>query len=333
MNNWFNSAFKAVNETATNIGKNIGDTTSNLLTTVQEWLPFSDEETLAFFAVLFAVAAADGEIGEDELSMILSSPEVERLSAEGKKKLQSYSCDPPALEESIAKLSQAHPELKFGLIFYILNLIWIDGVMTTGETEAIKIAQKELEINDVQVQVIKDFIDIVAKAQKDSNQEIREEIKDAIERMKKVGIPIASLAHSQHEISDLEYSPENLEYSDEKFLQKIQDFGLQAGKQLVEKSFILWYVFQDPNIPTQHKLIIGSALAYLIFPIDMIPDILPVVGFSDDLPVIAAALTGVAMSVTPEIEAKAKKSTDALFSTGKVSLEGETIDVDGKELE
>ncbi|PSB00748.1 YkvA family protein [Merismopedia glauca] len=322
MNNWFNSALKAAGGTASNLGKNISETTSDLVKTVQGWLPFSDEDTLAFFAVLFAVAAADGEIGEDELSMIFSSPDVDKLSVEGKKKLQTYSCNPPSLEEAIEKLSKANQELKFGLIFYILNLVWVDGVMTLGETEAIKIARQKLEINAVQVEAIEKFIKLLAKVRNEQSQEALEEVKAATERMKKVGVPIGALVHSQKE-------PEKMEYSDDKFWEKMREFGLQAGKGLVEQAFTMWYIMHDSNIPTQAKLIVGGALAYWILPVDMVPDILPVVGFTDDLPIIGSAFASIAMNITPDIIANARQQTEALFA-GKAVLEGEIIDINSK---
>jgi uncharacterized membrane protein YkvA (DUF1232 family) len=319
MTNWLDSALKAAGGAAGSISKNITETTSGLVKAVQGWLPFSDEDTLAFFAVLFGVAAIDGKIDEDELSIILSSPEAEKLSVEEKKKLQSYSCKPPSLEESIKKLSKANQELKFGLIFYILNLVWIDGVVTSEEEQAIKIVQQELEINNLQVKAIKGFIDILAKTRNEQGQEIAEEVKIAIERMKKVGIPIEALAYSQDDAQDIEYS-------DEKFLEKMKAFGAKAGKGLVEQAFIMWYVLHDPNTPTPAKLTIAGALAYWILPIDMIPDLLPAVGFTDDISVIAAAITSIAISITPDAKAKAKQQTEALFG-GKEVLQSETVDV------
>jgi len=313
MTNWFDSAIKAAGEAAGSIGKNISDATSGLVKTVQGWLPLSDEDTLAFFAVLFAVAATDGKVDEDELSMILSSPEVEKLSSEGKKKLQAYSCNPPSLEESIKKLSQANQELKFGLIFYILSLVWVDGVMTPEEAQAIKIAQQELEINDVQVKAIEEFISVLASARNEQSQEIVEAVKAATERMKKVGVPIESLAHSNNEAQEMEYS-------DDQFLDKMKEFGVKAGQGLVEQAFLIWNILHDSNTPTPAKLTIAGALAYWIFPVDIIPDVLPAVGFTDDLPVIAAALTSVAMSITPEIREQAKQQTENLFG-GKEFLE------------
>lgn len=355
MANWFDSAWKTASEAADNVGKNISKTTSSFaeaasetansigkgisattsgfVANIQGLFPFSEEETLAFFATLFAVAAADGKIDEDELIMILSSPEADKLSTEGKKKLQSYSYNPPSLEEAIKRLSKADQELKFGLVFYILNLVWVDGVMTPEEEAAIKIAQREFEINDVQVKAIEDFTKVLAQTHNEQTPEVMEQVKAATKRMEKVGIPIKALAHSQDDPT------KNIEYSDEEFWEKIKAFGLQAGKGLVEQALVLWYTLHDPNIPNDTKMVIIAALAYLILPIDMIPDVLPAVGFTDDLSVIAAAITaiaGVAMGITPEAKAKAKKQTEEIFSGKEIlrpeSLDPETIDIAHKAL-
>lgn len=325
MANWFGSALKAAGDAAGSIGKNISETTSSLVTSVQGWLPFSDEDTLAFFAVLFAVAGVDGKIDEDELSIILSSPEVDKLSDEGKKKLQAYSCSPPSLEESIKKLSKASQELKFGLIFYILNLVWIDGAMTPEEEQAIKIAQQELQINNVQVKAIEEFINVLAKTRNEQGQKAVDDVKAATERMKKVGIPIQALAHSQN------VAEEKMEYSDEKFLEKMKAFGVQTGKGLAEQVFIMWYTLHDPNTPAPAKLVIAGALAYWIFPVDMIPDVLPAVGFTDDFSTIATAIATIATNITPDARAKAKQQTEALFGGQKVLKSG-VIDVDSEKI-
>lgn len=111
--------------------------------------------------------------------------------------------------------------------------------------------------------------------------------------------------------------------SDAKFLEKMKEFGLQTGKMLVEEAFSLWYVMHESTVPTQAKLIVGGALAYWIFPVEMIPDILPAVGFTDDFAIIESALANITMCVTPEIKARANQQTEALFG-GKQILEGET---------
>ncbi len=58
---------------------------------------------------------------------------------------------------------------------------------------------------------------------------------------------------------------------------------------------------------------IYGALAYLISPIDAIPDFVPVVGFSDDLAAMAAAIAVVTAYITPEVIRRAKQKMAELF--------------------
>lgn len=285
MGNWFNSAFDAVTNTAGSIGQAIGDTVFGLVQAIQGLWPFSDDEMVTFFAVLLAVAAADGEISEDEVVMILTSPSFASLSDEGKKQVQVYSCNPPNLQESIQKLSTAHPELKFGLIFFIINLVFIDGVMTDGEEEAINIAKKELNINSAQVKVIREFVELLSVAKNDDTSNLREKVQALLERMEMLGIPVKSLSHSGDE-EILNY----VEFSDETFAAKMQGFGVQAGKVVVEHGFMLWNALHDESVPVPAKVAIVTALAYFGMPLDAIPDILPAVGYSDDLSTMAATI-------------------------------------------
>ena len=56
-----------------------------------------------------------------------------------------------------------------------------------------------------------------------------------------------------------------------------------------------------------------AALGYFIFPADAIPDITPVVGYADDLGVLAAALAAIAAHVTPEAKRRASEQLKILF--------------------
>lgn len=57
----------------------------------------------------------------------------------------------------------------------------------------------------------------------------------------------------------------------------------------------------DPRIPLSRKAILGAGAAYLVFPIDLVPDFLPVVGRIDDLAVIVLALDLFLESVPPAL--------------------------------
>ena len=98
----------------------------------------------------------------------------------------------------------------------------------------------------------------------------------------------------------------NTDPNRQNLLNKIGKLALSAGKPVTEKTLQLFYATQSPDTPAWAKRVIYGALAYLILPIDAIPDYLPVVGFTDDLGVITAALTTVASYISPEIKAKSK---------------------------
>lgn len=93
-------------------------------------------------------------------------------------------------------------------------------------------------------------------------------------------------------------------YSDESFWEKVKKFAKVAGKEVIEKSLWLYYAAQRPETPLWAKTVIYGALAYFICPVDAIPDVIPVVGFVDDLGALAAALATVAVYINDEVKTK-----------------------------
>jgi uncharacterized membrane protein YkvA (DUF1232 family) len=67
-----------------------------------------------------------------------------------------------------------------------------------------------------------------------------------------------------------------------------------------EDALAAWYCTRDPATPRRVRLTLLAAIGYLVLPIDAIPDILPIIGFTDDAAVIAAAIAAVAGSITVE---------------------------------
>jgi uncharacterized membrane protein YkvA (DUF1232 family) len=71
-----------------------------------------------------------------------------------------------------------------------------------------------------------------------------------------------------------------------------------------------WYCATDPTTDRKVKLVLVGALAYFVMPADLMPDILPLIGFSDDAAVIAAALAAVTRSIKPEHRERARQMLD-----------------------
>ena len=69
-----------------------------------------------------------------------------------------------------------------------------------------------------------------------------------------------------------------------------------------------WFCARDPATPRRVRMTLLAALGYFVLPIDALPDIMPILGFTDDAAVIAAALAAVAGSITPEHREKARQA-------------------------
>ena len=80
----------------------------------------------------------------------------------------------------------------------------------------------------------------------------------------------------------------------------------KMGGRLLYYARLLYYVLTDSRIPLRVKGIILAALVYLVSPLDLMPDLVPLLGFTDDFAAIMAVVTLVGKHVTSDIEEKAR---------------------------
>lgn len=100
-------------------------------------------------------------------------------------------------------------------------------------------------------------------------------------------------------------------YSESKLLNKLMRVARWAGQKVVYAALLLYYVLQSPDVSATDKSKIWGALGYFILPTDLILDIIPIAGYSDDLAALLIALRAVKKNITPEIKtlAQAKLAT------------------------
>lgn len=67
-----------------------------------------------------------------------------------------------------------------------------------------------------------------------------------------------------------------------------------------------YYCALDPLTPLKVRLTLLGALVYFITPIDLLPDVIAVLGFSDDAAVLFAAIRAVSSSIRPDHYDKAE---------------------------
>lgn len=101
------------------------------------------------------------------------------------------------------------------------------------------------------------------------------------------------------------------EYSEPGFWRKLTRFARAAGREVVEKALWLYYAMQRPETPAWAKRVIIGALAYFILPLDLIPDFVPLAGYTDDLSALMLAIGTVAVYISPAVKEQARlKATE-----------------------
>lgn len=103
------------------------------------------------------------------------------------------------------------------------------------------------------------------------------------------------------------------DYTEESFWDKVKKYARVAGEGVLEPALQMYYAAQDRDTPTWAKSTMYGALGYFISTIDAIPDITPVVGYSDDLGVLVAALAAVASHIKEEHKQKSKETIKRWF--------------------
>ncbi|GET40257.1 YkvA family protein [Microseira wollei] len=263
-----------------------------------------ETESLAFYGALFAIAAADGAVDIEELNLIFKNIDFAQLSDSVKNQIQTYVTTPPALDECLKNLSESEDILRLGVMFFLINIAWVGNAIKPEEKQALELAKKELRISDAQVKAIEEFIQTIRELRQGEDKKPGfKYVKAAVDKLKAAGIPL-NLIDPKGTTTNLD---EPLTYSEESFWEKLKNFALVAGKEVVEKALLLYYALQNPKVPVWARTVILGALAYFVFPVDAVPDIFPVVGYTDDLGVLLAAIGTVAMYINDEVKQQAKQ--------------------------
>ncbi len=114
----------------------------------------------------------------------------------------------------------------------------------------------------------------------------------------------------------MDFSKKNIysrHFSDASFWEKAKKFGSRAGRKVMEPALIMYYCLKDKDTPLKIKLIIISALGYFILPMDAIPDLSPLIGFSDDLGALLTAYEMAKAYTKPEHHQKAEEQLRIWF--------------------
>ncbi len=116
-------------------------------------------------------------------------------------------------------------------------------------------------------------------------------------------------------------------FSEYNLLEKIKHFGKKAGIKVIYLALLLFYTLQKTTTPKFAKSLIIGGLGYFILPADFLPDLIPGIGFTDDLTALISVVVAVALFIDESVKAKAKERLHVWFGDYN---EEELVSIDHK---
>jgi uncharacterized membrane protein YkvA (DUF1232 family) len=108
------------------------------------------------------------------------------------------------------------------------------------------------------------------------------------------------------------------EFSESKFWTKVGKFASKAGIKVIYSALLLYYSFKRPETPFWAKSIITGVLGYFLSPIDFIPDLAPIIGYTDDLAMLGLGIATIAVYINDNVKAQAKDKIKQWFRNANV---------------
>ena len=102
-------------------------------------------------------------------------------------------------------------------------------------------------------------------------------INEAYEYLKK------NFEENKDNTMEYDYKKYTNDFSDGKFWSKMKEVAKKIGLKATSYALILYYVLQKKEVPLADKMLITGCLGYFILPLDLVPDIIPAMGYSDDV--------------------------------------------------
>ncbi len=119
---------------------------------------------------------------------------------------------------------------------------------------------------------------------------------------------------------NLEKEEYKKEYNEKSFFDKLKKVLKVVGVKGVYMLLLLYNTLQRKDIPPKEKSIIIGALGYFILPLDALPDITPIVGYSDDIFALGMAILKVMPYIDDEMKENSKEQIKKWFKIPESEL-------------
>ncbi len=158
----------------------------------------SEEQRLAYYGAMIAMANADGSLDREELILLLDIFEADDNSKEVTAQLKGFLIDPPRLVDCLAALRNQEETLRFGLAFQLVEVAYADDIIQPEEMSALNQAAEILSVTQPQLEAIVRFVEEARRLEaRGQNDKVATEcLKQAASGLASVGVPISAVYFS-----------------------------------------------------------------------------------------------------------------------------------------
>jgi hypothetical protein len=160
--------------------------------------PMPETQWVAFYACLFALAGADGDIGKEELLSIFETLDTDGRSESARQQIGYFHLDPPPFEENLEVIAGGPEELHYGFLVALMEVALVDGDLRPEEQELLQRASTRLSISQAQVAAIEKCVRDLQRVRArgiDDNLAV-EGLKAATAGLAAVGVPLTAVYFS-----------------------------------------------------------------------------------------------------------------------------------------
>lgn len=126
---------------------------------------------------------------------------------------------------------------------------------------------------------------------------------------------------------DFDYKKYTSYFTDGEFWEKLKKIAKKVGLKTTSYALILYYVLKKDEVPMSDKALITGCLGYFIIPIDLIPDLAPVLGYTDDVAGMLFAVKRCMKYVDNEVKENVTNKLVSWFKVDKDYIENLLKDI------
>ena len=111
------------------------------------------------------------------------------------------------------------------------------------------------------------------------------------------------------------------EYSEQGLKEKLSKIARKAGIKMAYAVLVAFYAVQSDALSFKEKARLYGALGYFILPVDLIPDAILGMGYSDDLAALVYVLHTVSSNITPDVKQRAREKLCLWFDNADIDID------------